>query len=312
MEQQLKIYLILRVYKYKIVGEIIQKLEKYRNRVFGYACPSCYLKSFYKKNINRTYWNGKRACLSLSFDCDYTEDIMSLAPLLDILSFYSFKASFACIGKFVEKYSQEHMRIIEEGHEIINHTYTHPNNEELNPDHKFNELTMDQRRAEIKNCHDVCKNILGYIPMGFRTPHFGNLHLEDVYDILENLGYKYSSSVSATKTSNSGLPFKKKGVMEFPLSNCPEHPFAVFDTWHSLGRGNGKHKKSGEFYGLFKRLIDIGINTHSYINLYFDPQDVVAIKDFRLMLDYIEEKKEDIWVVTYKDIFEKIYAGKRN
>lgn len=295
--------------KYKIVSEITPKLREYKDRLFGYiitkTCPFYYLKSFYKNNINRIDWNEKRACFSLSFDCDYIKDIASLPFLLDILSLYSFKASFACIGKFIEKYPKEHMRIIEEGHEIINHTYTHPNNEELNPNQKFNELTADQQRIEIEKCHNICKSVLKYESVGFRTPHFGNLHTEDVYDILRKLGYKYSSSISAVKTSSFGLPFIKNGIMEFPLSPCPKHPFAVFDTWHSLERGNRKHKKSGDFLKLFKILIDTGINTNSYINLYFDPQDVVNLKEFKLMLDYIKEKKEDIWIATYKDIFER-------
>ena len=274
-----------------------------------------------EKLINQKKWNGKRAYLSLSFDCDYTKDVLSLPLLLDILSLYSFKASFACIGRFIEKYPKEHIKIIKEGHEIINHTYTHPNNEELNPNQKFNELTADQKKTEIEKCHKLCKDILKYEPIGFRVPHFGNIHTEDIYgihDILKELGYKYSSSTSAVKTPNFGLPFIKKEIMEFPLSNCPKHPFAVFDSWHSLERGNKKHTKNGEFYKLFKELIDIGIKTNSYINLYFDPMDVINLKEFKLMLNYIEEKKEDIQIATYKDIFENycatglIYAGKRN
>ncbi|MCX6718066.1 MAG: polysaccharide deacetylase family protein [Candidatus Staskawiczbacteria bacterium] len=296
------------------MGEIIRKFKKFGNKAFRYAitkiCPFFYLKFFYKKNVGKMRWNGKKSCLSLSFDCDYTEDIMAIPLLLDILSRYPFKASFASVGKLIEKYPKQHRRIIEEGHEIINHTYTHPNNEELNPGQKFNELAASQRMEEIKKCDEVCKNILGYAPMGFRTPHFANLHGEDVYGILCNLGYKYSSSVSAIKTSSCGLPFMKNEIMEFPLSTCPKHPFAIFDTWHSLERGDGEHKKNGEFYKLFKKLMDIGIDSGSYINLYFDPQDIAGNEDFKLMLDYIAEKKEDIWVATYKDIFEKIYAGK--
>jgi len=294
----------------------ISKLREYKNNLFRHItagiCPFCYSKSFYKNNINRINWDGKKACFSLSFDCDYTKDIKSLPFILDIFSSYSFKASFACIGKFIEKYPKEHIRIIEEGHEIINHTYSHPDNEELNSSQRFNQLPAKQQKWEIEKCHNICKDILEYTPIGFRTPHFGNSHTENIYDILENLGYKYSSSVSAAKTSSFGLPFIKNRIIEFPLSSCPQHPFAVFDTWHSLKRGMGKHKKTGEFYKLFKELIDVGINTNSYINLYFDPQDVINIKEFKLMLDYIEGKKEDIWVATYKDIFEKIYAGKRN
>lgn len=282
-------------------------IEKTKNKLFGRIvskiCPSYYLKLFYKNNIGKS-WNEKKACFSLSFDCDYTKDIVSLPFLIDILSSYSFKVSFACIGKFIEKYPEEHLKIIREGHEIINHTYTHPDNEELNPNQKFNELTLEQQKEEIEKCHDACKNVLNYEPVGFRTPHFGNLHTEDIYSSLKRLGYKYSSSTSAVETPSFGLPFKKNEIIEFPLSNCPEHPFAVFDTWHSLNRGNRKHAKRGEFYRLFKKLVDIGIDTNSYINLYFDPQDVVNLEEFKLMLDYIEERKEDIWIATYKNIFE--------
>lgn len=281
-------------------------IEKIKNKLLGRVVsgmfPLYYLESFYKKNTGEN-WNGKRSCFSLSFDCDYTKDVESLPLLLDTLLPYSFKASFACIGKFIEKYPEEHRRIIKEGHEIINHTYSHPDNEELNPTQKFNKLTAEQKKIEIEKCHNACKNVLEYEPVGFRTPHFGNLYTENVYTILKNLKYKYSSSTSAVKTFSFGLPFVKNEIMEFPLSNCPKHPFAVFDTWHSLGRGRGKHAKSGEFFKLFKELVDIGTKTNSYINLYFDPQDIVKNRDFKLILDYIEENKKDIWVATYKDIF---------
>jgi len=292
-----KIFLIIRKVKQRLFDYVICKI-----RLF--YCSEV----FYKKNTIETNWNGKKVCLCLSFDCDHTKDILSLRPLLDILSAYSFKASFACVGKFIEKYPKEHRRIIENGHEIVNHSYTHPNNEELNPAQKFDELTGSQKIMEIEKCHMACKNILGYAPVGFRTPHFGNLHTEDVYGVLREVGYKYSSSMSAIKTSSCGFPFVKNGIVEFPLSNCPKHSFAVFDTWHSLERGNKKHIRKEEFYRLFKSLVESGVNNNAYVNVYFDPQDVVDLKDFKLILEYIEGKKDDIWVATYKDVFEKMYG----
>jgi hypothetical protein len=53
--------------------------------------------------------------------------------------------------------------------------------------------------------------------------------------------------------------------------------------------------------------VDIGIDNNSYINIYLDPQDVVELKEFKQALDYLEERKGDIWIATYRDIFEKIY-----
>ncbi len=293
----------------KIVDKTVQVAGKITDKLLGYIISFVgaigYLKLFYSNNIGKADWAGKKAGFSLSFDCDYTKDIKSLPALLNILSRYSISASFACVGKLIEKYPQEHLEIIKAGHEILNHTYTHPNNEELNLSQKFNELNSTQKKIEIEKCHKICVDLLGYSPIGFRTPHFGSFHTKDIYEILNSLGYKYSSSVSAVKTLSSGLPFIVNGVTELPVSNCPEHPLAIFDSWHSLARGNGKHKGGGVFYNLFKQLIDIGISTNSYINIYFDPQDVVGNNDFKLMLEYLDSNRKDINIVNYKKLLQR-------
>lgn len=283
----------------------INTLKKY---IVTSIFPGLYLRWMYEHNRGQREWNGKQSCFTLSFDCDHTEDIQALPSLLEILRLYPFKASFACIGKFIERYPAPHRMIVEAGHEILNHTYSHPDSEELNPNHKFNELSVEQQTKEIEECDRISKAILGYSPTGFRTPHFGNLHTESVYSILEKLGYRYSSSTPITKSPSFGLPFLKQEIWEFPVSACPRHPFGVFDTWHSLQRGRKRHVKKREFYRLFRELIDLGIDTNSYINVYLDPQDVVGLKDFSHMLDYLRQKESNIWIVPYKDIVKNEYA----
>jgi len=295
----------------KIIKESRRLKNKVIREIITLMFPTQYLKLFYKNNINKVNWNGKKSCFTLSFDSDFRKDVEEIPRLLDILSLYSFKASFACIGKFIEQYPKIHSRILEEGHEILNHTYTHPDNEELNKNKKFNELSVEEQKYEIEKCNEVCKKLLNYKPIGFRIPHFGRLYSKNIYRILKEVGYKYSSSTLATKTPNFGLPFNQDGLIEFPLSSCPMHPFGVFDTWHSLKRGNGKHKKIGEFYALFKKLVDFGITNNSYINVYFDPQDIIDLRQFKQILDYLEEKRKYIWIATYKDIFEEMYDKKR-
>lgn len=284
------------------MSKIINIFPRILGRIITLLIPGLYFQWIYRGKREKISWDGRKACITLSFDCDYTEDIKALPSLLEILRQYSFRASFACVGVFIERYPKEHRAILNDNHEILNHTHTHPNNEELNADQKFNELSASQQKDEIKRCDTVLKNILGYSPIGFRTPHFGNLHTASVYNTLKELGYRYSSSISAAKSRSSGLPFLRDGIMEFPVSACPRHPFGVFDTWHSLLRGNKKHIKEGEFYALFKKLIDFAIEKNLYINVYFDPQDIINVKEFKQMMDYIENKKNDIWVAPYKDI----------
>ena len=80
--------------------KIVYKLSKSQNvlirRGITTLFPTYFLKLFYNKNIGRK-WNGKNSCFTLSFDCDFAEDIQAIPYLLDILSSYSFKTCFACI-----------------------------------------------------------------------------------------------------------------------------------------------------------------------------------------------------------------------
>ena len=63
----------------------------------------------------------------LSFDIDYKKDMDSIPELLIILDKLSIKASFAVIGMHVEKYPEVFEKILLNGHEILNHTYSHRN-----------------------------------------------------------------------------------------------------------------------------------------------------------------------------------------
>jgi len=231
--------------------------------------------------------------------------VKALPHLLDILDQYRIPASFACIGRWIEEFPDIHRNLLDKGHEIINHTYSHPDNEVLNPERKFNQLSRGEKKEEIERCHRVCHELLKYEPIGFRTPHFGKLFSSADYQILKEIGYVYSSSTVSIRTSENGQPFlTKEGILEIPLSTCPRHPFSVFDSWHTTSeRTPGSvHRSSSEFVKLFKQLIDLAIRSHSYINLYFDPQDIIKVEGFEQILQYLTDKKDRIFVATYDEI----------
>jgi hypothetical protein len=203
--------------------------------------------------------------------------------------------------------------IIDHGHEIVNHTYSHPDNEIINPGRKFKEITRQEKMEEITRCHDICKKILNYAPIGCRIPHFKNLFSEDIYGILQELDYVYSSSTLTMNTASYGFPFRtQEGIWEFPLSTCPKHPFTVFDTWHSLNSRRLVyrlvHRSESEYLSLFKLLVDIGINTDSYLNIYMDPLDINRMKNFKEILFYLEkkEKENNLWIADYREIISSV------
>lgn len=268
--------------------------------------PSRFLGSIYK-TCKGLEWGGKRSCLTLSFDCDYPEDIEAIPKLLGLLRHYPFKASFACVGHWIERYPAIHAGILEDGHEIINHTYSHPDNEILNPGRKFRECSFAEKAEEVERCHAVCETVLGYSPKGLRIPHFKHNFGQDIYEILMKYRYRFSSSTWLTGTCTAGLPFLAKEIVEFPLSTCPRHPFTVFDTWHSLHSTRWVHRlvhrEEQGFLDAFRLLLDIGRSYNAYLNIYIDPLDVPRLKGFRKILDEIAQ--QDFEVNTYGQFLDR-------
>lgn len=251
-------------------------------------------------------WGAKKACVTVSFDCDHREDIEALPKLLTLLERYPFKTSFACIGKWIEQYPDAHRGIVEYGHEVLNHTYSHPNNAELGNFQKFSELSLAEQEKEITQCHVVCQQYLNVTPVGFRIPHFGALYTPTVYAILKKLSYRYSSSLLAAKSPTAGAPFvQADGILEFPLSPCPAHPFGLLDTHHAFRKQRAWHRQPGAFFALFQELLQVGIHSQAHINLYFDPRDVVLYDDFVRIFDLLAEHLHDVHGLDYATMLDQ-------
>ena len=239
---------------------------------------------------------------SLSFDCDLCEDYEAMPILLKALKNRSIKASFACIGRWIEKLPNIHRQMIEAGHEIINHTFTHPENRYFNPDKKFIELTYLEKYDEIARFDEIAWKILKYKAVGFRTPHFGSNHSPDVYKILRELGYAYSSSQLAIKSDKLGEPYRLDTLWEFPLSIDPGKPFTCFDTWTCFKGPSGKHTEETEeaFFSRLETVIKKSISNRLYINVYFDPADIMLFPRFNSFLDMLVSS--DVQVTPYRDM----------
>ena len=87
----------------------------------------------------------------------------SLTPkLLDILKQRNIKATFYVVGKNAKAYRQIIRRILEEGHEIGNHTWTHAS---------LTSRSDDQIRSELKMSEDALVAAAGYRPHTIRPPY---------------------------------------------------------------------------------------------------------------------------------------------
>lgn len=83
------------------------------------------------------------------------------AEILDILDEYGAKATFFVVGELAERYPELILRELAEGHEIGNHTWSHP---------KMKKLTVDSLKQEILKTEELLNEIADYRPKLFRPP----------------------------------------------------------------------------------------------------------------------------------------------
>ncbi len=98
--------------------------------------------------------------VAISFDAAWGDE--QTGELLDILDKCKVKATFFLVGDWVDKYPDDVKAIAEKGHDIGNHSDTHPH---------MPELSSDKEQAEISACNEKIKAITGSAPTLFRPPY---------------------------------------------------------------------------------------------------------------------------------------------
>lgn len=99
--------------------------------------------------------------ISISFDAAWGAD--DTDELLRILAENEVKATFFLCGYWVDKYPEEVKKIAEAGHDLGNHSMTHPH---------MNQLSAEQITKELQECHQRVKDLTG-IEMDLFRPPFG-------------------------------------------------------------------------------------------------------------------------------------------
>ncbi len=82
--------------------------------------------------------------------------------LIDILGRYQVKATFFVVGQWVDKYPESVKALHDAGHEVMNHSDTHPH---------FNSLSAQQICAEVEACNDKIEAVTGVRPTLIRPPY---------------------------------------------------------------------------------------------------------------------------------------------
>ncbi|MFZ7130796.1 MAG: polysaccharide deacetylase family sporulation protein PdaB [Eubacteriales bacterium] len=130
--------------------------------------------------------------IAISFDAawgdEYTQEI------LDILSKEEIKTTFFLVGLWIDKYPDQVKAITEAGHEIGNHSSTHPD---------MTKIDKNKIEQEIKETNDKINQYTNEDPILFRPP-FG-AYSNDVIKIAEDLGcYTIQWDIDSLDWKNEG------------------------------------------------------------------------------------------------------------
>jgi peptidoglycan/xylan/chitin deacetylase (PgdA/CDA1 family) len=104
--------------------------------------------------------NTTRPVIALTFDDGPHPELTP--KLLEILRANGVKATFYVIGRNVDAYPEIARRIVQEGHEIANHSYNHPALTKLSP------ARLDE---EIRSTNEAIERATGVRPTNMRPPY---------------------------------------------------------------------------------------------------------------------------------------------
>jgi len=98
--------------------------------------------------------------VALSFDAAWGNE--DTGQLIEILGKYNVKTTFFVVGSWVDKYPESVKQLSDAGHEIMNHSNSHPH---------MTELSVEKMKEEVQKCDEKIKSITGVKPTLFRAPY---------------------------------------------------------------------------------------------------------------------------------------------
>lgn len=98
--------------------------------------------------------------VALTINCAWENT--DIDKILNSLKEYNVKVTFFVVGDFAKKYPESVKAIYDAGHEIGNHSFTHPH---------VNNLSLEDNVKQINDCNNLVREITGLTPMLYRAPY---------------------------------------------------------------------------------------------------------------------------------------------
>lgn len=115
--------------------------------------------------------------IAISFDAAWGAD--DTDTLISVLKKYNVPATFFVVGEWVDKYPDEVKKLSDAGHDVMNHSATHP---------YMTSLSSERMISELQTCNEKIAAITGKKPTLFRCP-YGDYN-NSVISTVESQGMK--------------------------------------------------------------------------------------------------------------------------
>ena len=201
--------------------------------------------------------------------------VEALTPLLNLLDGYDTKATFFVLGVVAEEHPELIKMIYEKGHEIGSHAYSHKT---------LYELGKVGFEEEIKISVELLMEITNERPIGFRAPSFSiDNSTRWAFEILEEYGFKYDSSIFPIKTKLYGVydaplhvykPEKEDITKEVLEGGITEFPLTVVKIGRNIPISGGFYLRAMPFR-LLKFLL-VKVNKRRPAVIYIHPWETYA------------------------------------
>ena len=114
--------------------------------------------------------------IALSFDAAWGDE--DFAQIMEVLDKHNVKTTFFMTGGWVEKYPECVKTLVEKGHDLGNHSASHPD---------MTTLSKEKQREQILEVHNAVKELTGYEMELFRPPY--GAYNNDVIRTCYEMGY---------------------------------------------------------------------------------------------------------------------------
>ncbi|MCA1806086.1 MAG: DUF3473 domain-containing protein [Xanthomonadaceae bacterium] len=143
--------------------------------------------SAFERHIDRTAWDSLPCRVERNTD-----------RILQLFADHGVSATFFTLGWVAERYPQLLRRMVESGHEVASHGYSHI---------RVTNQSPDEFRADVVRTKALLEDVAGQEVRGYRAASY-SIGAKNLWalDVLEETGHRYSSSIYPIRHDLYGMP----------------------------------------------------------------------------------------------------------